>query len=287
VSVFAVAIILFDEGEEPGEGFVLTGESDGGEQGGAEPGVAGSGEGILQSGEGFGGAGFGDGDGCFGGCVVFQTKEFCCPGDGGGAFEVEDSGVAGSEEFWFTTGEFGAETEEENCGVGADLLDGSRCVDLDGEFFVGEELGEESEEADAVQASALDEGQGAGAAKRTCGVGRASPDWFELDVAHALEEDVLILIFEGGESFGRVVLSPALRVGLGRVIEEAGEGGGEVRGESGEFEVSDDACRLGYEEVIAMLQGFAQASFGKVWGGVTQRFESCGLSFDIGGWSHG
>jgi hypothetical protein len=39
VGIFAVVGVAFDEGEEPGVGFVLTGEGDGGEQGGAEPGV--------------------------------------------------------------------------------------------------------------------------------------------------------------------------------------------------------------------------------------------------------
>ena len=104
MGVFAAAVVLFDEGEEPGEGFVLAGEGDGGEEGGAEPGIAGAGEGVFERGEGFGGAGFGDGDGCFGGCVVFGGKELCGPGDGVGAFEAEDSGVAGSEEFGFAAG---------------------------------------------------------------------------------------------------------------------------------------------------------------------------------------
>jgi hypothetical protein len=39
VGVFAVAVFAFDEGEEPVEGFVLAGESDGGEKSEAEPGI--------------------------------------------------------------------------------------------------------------------------------------------------------------------------------------------------------------------------------------------------------
>ena len=39
LGILAVSAFAFDEGEKPGEDFVLTGEGDGGEQSGAEPGV--------------------------------------------------------------------------------------------------------------------------------------------------------------------------------------------------------------------------------------------------------
>ena len=104
MGIFGVAVVAFDQGEEPVVGFVLAGEGYGREQGGAEPGVAGAGERFFEGGEGFGGAGFGDGDGGFGGGVVLVKEESGGPWDGAGAFEVEDSAVTGSEEFGFVAG---------------------------------------------------------------------------------------------------------------------------------------------------------------------------------------
>ena len=111
------------------------------------------------------------------------------------------------------------------------MFDGSGGVDADGELFVGEELGEEGEEAGAVEVAALDEGEGAGAAEVARRVGGASPDGFELNVTHALEKELVLLVFERGEGFGDGVLGPALWVGFDGVVEEAGEGGGEVGNE--------------------------------------------------------
>ena len=104
MGIFGVAVVAFDQGEEPVVGFVLAGEGDGGEQGGAEPRVTRRCEGFFECGEGFGSAGFGDGYGGFGGCVVLVREESGGPGDGAGAFEVEDSAVTGSEEFGFVAG---------------------------------------------------------------------------------------------------------------------------------------------------------------------------------------
>jgi hypothetical protein len=56
-------------------------------------------------------------------------------------------------------------------------------------------------------------------------------------MVHALEEEFVLLVFEGGEGFGEGDLGPALRIGFDGVGEEAVEGGGEVVGEGGEAEV--------------------------------------------------
>jgi hypothetical protein len=141
---------------------------------------------------------------------------------------VEDAAVAGSEEFGFVAGEFGAEAEQKHGCVGADLLDRAGGVDADGKLLVGEELGENGEEADAVEAAALDEGQGAGSAEGAGGVGGTSPNGLELDVPHALKEEFVLLVLEGGEGLGGVVFGPALRVRFDWIVEEAGEGGDEI-----------------------------------------------------------
>ena len=86
------------------------------------------------------------------------------------------------------------------------MFDGSGGVDADGELFVGEEFGEEGEEAGAIEVAALDEGECAGAAEVARRVGGASPDGFELNVAHAPEEELVLLVFERGEGFGDGVL---------------------------------------------------------------------------------
>lgn len=240
MSVFAVVVAGVNKGEEPVEGFVLPGEGDGGEQGCAEPGVFCSQWCLMdffQGDESFWGAGFRDGDGGFGGCVVFVLEELRGPGDSAGAFEMEDAGVTGSEELRFVAGEFGAEAEEEHCRVGADLFDGAGGVDADREHLVGEELGEKGEEMGAVEAAALYQRQGAGAAQRTGGVGASAPDGLELDVAHAGEEDFVLLIFEGGEGFGDGGFCPALGVSFDRVVAEAVEGCDKIRDQGGEVEI--------------------------------------------------
>ena len=62
------------------------------------------GEGFFECDEGFGGAGFGNGNGGFGGSVVLVREESGGPWDGGGAFEVEDAAVTGSEELGLVAG---------------------------------------------------------------------------------------------------------------------------------------------------------------------------------------
>ena len=282
MSILAVSVFAFDEVEKPGEGVVLAGEGDGGEQSGAEPGVVRFREGLAEDGKCLWGSGLGDGDGGLGCCVVFGWQEPGCPRDSAGAFEAEDTAIAGSEEFGFATGEFGAETQEEHGSVGADLFDGASCVDLDGEFLVGEQFGEDGEETNAVEIPALDEGEGTCTAEGAGGVGGASPDGFKLDVPHALQEELFLLIFEGSESFGGVVFGPALGVGFDGVLQESAEGGGELRDQSSELEVGGNPSGSGYEEVIAMLQGLAESGLGEVWGSVTQKFEGCRLLFDTG-----
>jgi hypothetical protein len=271
VGFLVVALLALDEGEEPGEGFVLAGEGDCSEDGGAEPMVGGGLVGGPEGGEGFGGAGFCDGDGGFGRCVVFWREELCGPG----------AGVAGSEEFGFVASQFGAETEEEHGCVGAYLLDGTGGVDADREFFVGEEGREMGEELRAVEAATLNESESAGSTQRAGGVGGASPDGFELDVAHAEKEEFVLLVFEGGEGLGDGVFSPALRVSFDWVAAEAVEGCGEIRDQGGEVEVGGQLCGFGDEKVVAMLQSFMKSGLGCFGGDASQGFEGCGLCFDV------
>jgi hypothetical protein len=63
------------------------------------------------------------------------------------------------------------------------------------------------EDAMAVELAALDEGEGARAAERSGGVGRAAPDGFKLDMVHAGEEEFRPLIFECARVLARAFLA--------------------------------------------------------------------------------
>ena len=258
-----IPIVLLDEAEEPVGCVWLAGERDGGEQSAAEPGVlSAAGEGGAQQREGFGRVGLGDGHGGFGGGIVFRDEELRGPGQAGGAFESEDGGVAGAEQFGLIGAEFGPQPEEKCGGVGADLLHGADCVDADGELLVGEQGCEMGEDAVAAEIATLHEREGAGAAKGSGGVGGAAPDGFELDVPDAYEEEVGLLIFEGGEGLRDRVLGPALGIGLRGILEEAGEPGGKIGREGGKPVVEGKLCGLADDEAVAVSESHCEQGFG-------------------------
>jgi hypothetical protein len=283
-SICTVACFVFDEREEPGEGFVLASEGDGGEEGGTEPMVGCGFVACFEGCEGFGCAGFGDSDGGFGGCIVLRRQELCGPGDGARTFEPQDAGVASSEEFWVLAREFGAEAEEKHRGVGAHLFDGAGGVELDGEFLISEEWSEMGKEVRAVESAALNEGESAGSAKRSGSVGAAAPDGFELSVPSSQEKEFMLLIFEGRESLGESVFGPALWIGLVRVFvrEEAMECSCEVGDECGQVQVRGELCGFGDEEVITLLEGFAKGRLSDADWCFAKGIECSSLGFYVG-----
>ena len=121
--------------------------------------------------EGFKRVSLSDGHGGFCGSIVLGCKKLRRPRDGGGTFECEYTGIAGSEEFGLVGGELGAKAEEQRSGVTADLYDRADGIEPDREFLVGKEWDEMDEEAMAVELAALDKGEGARASERTGGVG--------------------------------------------------------------------------------------------------------------------
>jgi hypothetical protein len=147
------------------------------------------------------------------------------------------AGVAGAEHFWGVGSELGQQAKKECSGVSAHLLDGSNDIDPDGKFLVGQERKQMNEEAMAVKFAALDEGQSTRAAECSSGIGGSAPDWFKLDVPHARQEELLFLIFKGGECLGERILGPALRVRLCRIFEKSREGRSEIRDEAGQMVV--------------------------------------------------
>ena len=156
MGVGGVWMFLRDETQEPVGGFLLAGQSDSGENGGSESRIPCLGERGAQHLEGFKCMGLGDSHGGFGGGIVLGCKELRHPRDGGGAFEGEHTGIAGSEEFRLVGGEFGAKAEEQRSRVTADLYDRTDGIDPDGEFLVSKEWGEMDEEAMAVELATLD-----------------------------------------------------------------------------------------------------------------------------------
>lgn len=127
----------------------------------------------------------------------------------------------------------------------------------------------------AGELATLHQGEGADAAQGSGGVGGAAPDGLELMVPHAGEEEGGLLALEGRQSLGQGVLGPALRVGLDRVFEEAGEGLGQQRGERREAVMDGEVRGLGYEEVVAECEGFGELGRGKARLDAAEGFE-CG-----------
>lgn len=72
----------------------------------------------------------------------------------------------------------------------------------------------------AVQLATLHEGESARATKGAGSIGRSAPDGFQLDVAHAGQEELRGLVFKAGQGFSDGVLRPALRVRLNRILKK-------------------------------------------------------------------
>ena len=78
-------------------------------------------------------------------------------------------------------------------------------------------------------------------------------------MAHAAKGELCVLVVEGGESLGKGFLGPALRVGFGAVsLEEAWEGSGEIVCERLVFVQCGQLGSFGYNEVVAVSEGFAE-----------------------------
>src|SRR6185312_14906027 len=108
--------------------------------------------------------------------------------------------------------------------------------------------------------AALHEREGACAAERAGGVGRSSPGGFVLVMVDAGEEELRFLGFEGSESFGEVVLGPALGVGLHRIggWHEARERSDEVGEKRRELQLENMPRAAGDDQVAAMSKSFAE-----------------------------
>lgn len=103
----------------PAVGQAHGGESS--EQDAGKIGADGAGEGFSEEGNGGWGALLGEEEGGFFGEVVFGPEEGGGPGSGAGAFESENAGDAGGEEFGLVGAEFGTEAEEKWGGVEVSL----------------------------------------------------------------------------------------------------------------------------------------------------------------------
>src|ERR1700722_17418276 len=147
------------------------------------------------------------------------------PGNGARALDSKNAAVAGAENFRLVGAENGTQPEQECSRRRTDLLDGSSCLDANRLILVGEEFNQMRQQVRFEQAAALHQGQGAGGAKGSGGVGTASPDRFELNVTHAAEKNGGVLMLECGQSAAQGIIGPGLRIGLDRVVEEALEGG--------------------------------------------------------------
>ena len=112
------------------------------------------------------------------------------------------------------------------------------------------------------EGAALDEGEGGLGAEGAGGVGGATPDWLELNVAQSGEEGFGFLVLEEGKRLDNFELGPALRVGLDGVLEETLEGLGEFAGESQVLMSGNQPGGFGHEEVVAVGEEFAKRAFG-------------------------
>ena len=160
------------------------------------------------------------------------------------------------------------------------MLDGVDGFDANGFVFVVDQFDEMGEKVGLGEAAALHEGESAGGAEGSGGVGGASVGRLGLDVFHAAKENVRVLMVEGGEGAADGVLSPALRIGLYGIFKEAVEGGEQFGKELSELELADEVGGFGGYEVVAMRQGFAQRIDAGFWGKLTERVEGGELVFE-------
>src|SRR5580704_8834999 len=87
-----------------------------------------------------------------------------------------------------------------------------------------------------------------------------SPDRLRLKVFTSPDKHRSTVMFECLQRPCNCVLSPALRVGFGRVDQESVEGGFKVRDQIPQAEVTREHSRFGGEIVIAVAQGLAECS---------------------------
>jgi hypothetical protein len=259
----SLAGVAGNQREEEVDGHGQTREGDGAEQDAAEPSVGAAPEAGQERGEGFGSASVGKGEGGFGGEVVAFFEGGGNQSDGAGAFDGEQSGVDGAEDFRLGLvsncgAEQGAQTQDQRGAQAAYLADGAGGFDADGLVGVGERVEKNCQQIGVVEAGAIDEGVGACAAQGSGGVVWRTPACFHLVMAQTAQVGVFLAVFELDEGLDQRVLGPALRIGFFRVEEEAVVGCEDVREQSEEFGVGDECRGLGDDEVVAMGERFAE-----------------------------
>src|SRR5690242_15627625 len=129
--------------------------------------------------------------------IVCGRKKSGDPWNGACALNAQDSPVAGSQDFGFVVTEHSSLPQQERGGRRTDLLDGPDYFRPDRLVLIGDKVDQVSEQVYFGEATALHQGQSTGGAQGAGRVGAASPDWLHLDVAHAAEEHVSVLEFEG------------------------------------------------------------------------------------------
>jgi len=108
------------------------------------------------------------------------------------------------------------------------------------------------------QAAALHQRQSAGGAQSSGGVGKASPDGFELDMVHAAEKDRGILMLKRGESAAQGVLGPALRIGLGWILKRSVERDEQIGNQLRQIKTANQVRRFADYEVVLIPERLAE-----------------------------
>ena len=138
----------------------------------------------------------------------------------------------------------------------AELGKGAHRLQTHALVFIDERIEKDDEQFLVIEAIAGDERVSAVGAQGAGGIGPAAPRGFELMMAQAAQENVLVAALEAGQRAAQRVLCPALGVGFLGIGEEAIEGGEEVGHEIGEAVVFRQTRGLGDDEVIAVRERF-------------------------------
>jgi hypothetical protein len=123
------------------------------------------------------------------------------------------------------------------------------------------------------QAAALHERQSAVCAQSSGGVGKASPDGFELDMVRAAEKDRGILMLERGESAAQGVLGPALRIGLGWILKRPVERDEQLGNQLRQIKTANQVRRFADYEVVSIRQRLAERFYAGFWRKLAKRIE--------------
>ncbi len=271
-----------DHVEQEIEGWRLASGTDSAEEHLAEFGVALTGERFLEEWCGAGQPGGSKSEGgLFGDGSELGLEEVGDEGQGLVVFQLEKIIEGLADDFGFGVALAGFQAKKKDGLVTLHLGDGADGVRADGEGAIGESVNQVAQDLASGNVGTRRQGERAGAAECGGGVGFPAPDGLHLNVMDAAEEGRGFTVIEGDEGFGDGVLSPALRIALDGLFEEAVEGAEEVGEQVFKAELGGDFGGFGNDEIDTVGKGFFEGGDGLGGRSFAEEIEAFDFGFDL------